>query len=238
MEYKLSEKYDKKMLKEKIMGPNPIKLEEELMLINKTPSGATVMDLGSGQGITSIFLAKEYGFRVFATDLWSNPTDNKKFFDEMGLSISQIIPIHADANDLPFAEEFFDAIISTDSYNYFGRDDKYLGDKLLQYVKHGGYIYIAIPGMKKDCHNNIPLELLLSWTPEQLDYIHDIEYWKNIINKTNGIEIVSIHEMESNEEVWQDWIECDNEYAKGDKKAIDAGATKHLNFIAIILKRL
>ena len=29
--------------------------------------------------------------------------------------------------------------------------------------------------MKKNCHNDIPKELLLSWTPEQLDYIHDIE---------------------------------------------------------------
>ena len=35
--------------------------------------------------------------------------------------------------------------------------------------------------MKKDCHNNIPKELLLSWTPAQLDYIHDIEYWINNI---------------------------------------------------------
>lgn len=238
MKYELSKKYDAKMLKEKIMGPNPIKLEEELMRTNKIPSNATVMDLGSGQGITSIFLAKEYGFRVFAVDLWSNPTDNKKFFYEMGVSSEKIIPIHADATNLPFAEEFFDAIISTDSYNYFGRDENYLNDKLLKYVKHGGYIYICIPCMKKDCHNNIPKELLLSWTPEQLDYIHDIAYWKNIIDKTKGIEILSINEMESNEEVWQDWIECDNDYAKGDKKAIDAGATKYLNFISIVLKRI
>ena len=28
------------------MGPNPIKLEEELLLNNKIPEGATVCDLG------------------------------------------------------------------------------------------------------------------------------------------------------------------------------------------------
>ena len=43
--------------------------------------------------------------------------------------------------------------------------------------------------------------------------------------------------MEGNEELWQDWINCDNEYAAGDKKAIDAGACKYLNFIAIVLQR-
>lgn len=100
-----------------------------------------------------------------------------------------------------------------------------------------GVIYIAIPGMKKDCHDNIHKELLLSWTPEQLDYIHDIEYWKNIISKSKNSEIISIHEMESNEECWNDWIQCDNEYSKGDKKAIEAGACKYLNFIAIVLKK-
>ncbi len=127
------------------------------------------MDLGSGQGITSVFLAKEYGFKVYAADLWSNLYSNTR--------------------------------------------------------------------NEKDCHDNIHKELLLSWTPEQLDYIHDIEYWKNIISKSKNSEIISIYEMESNEECWNDWIQCDNEYSKGDKKAIEAGACKYLNFIAIVLKK-
>lgn len=148
---------------------------------NKIKAGSIVMDLGSGQGITSVFLAKEYGFKVYATDLWSDAEENRKFFAEMGLTDDQIIPVKADATDLKHEKEFFDAVVSTDSYNYFGRDEKYLDEKLLPFVKKGGYIYIVVPGMKKDCHNNIPKELLLSWTPEQLDYIHDIEYWKNNI---------------------------------------------------------
>ncbi|MDO5844847.1 MAG: class I SAM-dependent methyltransferase [Methanocorpusculum sp.] len=237
MEYKRSKKYDTKIVNEKIMGPNPIKLTEELLENNKIPTGSTVMDLGSGQGITSVFLVKEYGFRVFASDLWSNPSENMKFFETMGLDKNKIIPIHADANELPFAEEFFDAVVCMDSYNYFGRDKEYLGNKLLPFVKHGGYIYIAVPGMKKDLHDNLPKELLLSWTPEQLDYIHDTAYWKDIISATPEAEIVSIHEMESNEEVWNDWLKCDNEYAKGDRKTMEAGGGKYLNFIAIILFR-
>ena len=148
---------------------------------NKIKAGSIVMDLGSGQGITSVFLAKEYGFKVYATDLWSDAEENRKFFAKMGLTDEQIIPVKADATDLKYEKEFFDAVVSTDSYNYFGRDEKYLDEKLLPFVKKGGYIYIVVPGMKKDCHNNIPKELLLSWTPEQLDYIHDIEYWKNNI---------------------------------------------------------
>lgn len=238
MIYSKSKKYDIKIINEKIMGPNPIKVEEELMNDNKIQKGATVMDLGSGQGVTSVFLAKEYGFKVYAADLWSDPEENKKFFNEMGLSENQIIPVKADATNLPFENEFFDAVVSTDSYNYFGRDPEYLDDKLLPYIKKGGYIYIAITGMKKDCHDNLPRELLLSWTPEQMEYMHDINYWTSIIKQSKGVEIISIKEMESNEEVWNDWLTQDNEYAIGDRKAMEAGAGKYLNFISIILKKL
>ena len=105
MNYTRSQKYDTPKLMAKIMGPNPIKLEEELLLDCKIPKGATVCDLGSGQGLTSVFLAKEYGFRVYAADLWSEPEGNRQFFREMGVD-GQVIPVKADAVALPFAPDF------------------------------------------------------------------------------------------------------------------------------------
>ena len=237
MHYSKSEKYSSPALQAKIMGPNPVKLEEELLLDHRIPEGAVVCDLGSGQGLTSVFLAKEFGFTVYAADLWSDPEENRRFFDEMGLSREQIIPVKADAADLPFEKEFFDAVVSTDSYNYFGRDPRYLDEKLLPFVKSGGYLYIAIPGMKKDLHDALPPELLLSWTPEQLDYLHDADYWRKITGQCRGAEVLSVQEMESNEEVWADWLKQENEYAVGDRKAMEAGSGKYLNFIAIVLRK-
>lgn len=238
MQYPKTKHYSEELVREKIMGPNPLKLTEELMTNVSIQENSLVMDLGSGSGITSVFLAKEYNYRVVAADLWSDPTDVMRFFTSQGLDSSRIMPVHADANELPFAHEFFDAIVSTDSYNYFGRDPKYLDEKLLPFVKKGGLICIAIPGMKQDCHENLPEALLASWTEEQLDYIHDTSYWRGIIEQSHGIEILSIHEMESNDEVWQDWLRCDNEYARGDRKAFEAGGGKYLNFIAIIIRRV
>ena len=237
MNYPKSQKYQTPELLAKIMGPNPIKLEEELLAGNKIPPHATVCDLGSGQGLTSVFLVKEYGFRVYAADLWSDPAENRKFFDSMGLTEEQIVPVKADAEHLPFEKEFFDAVISTDSYNYFGRDPEYLDQKLLPFVKSGGYIYVTVPGMKKDLHQNLPPELLLSWTPEQLDYLHDVPYWKGIVGACRGAEIVEVSEMESNEEVWADWLAQENEYAIGDRKSMNAGGGKYLNFVKIVLRK-
>ena len=237
MKYELSKKYCTENLMKKIMGPNPIKLEEELMQGHKIKKGAVVCDLGSGQGLTSVFLAKEYGFKVYASDLWSDPDENHKFFAEMGLTKNEIIAVKADAENLDFDKNFFDAVVSTDSYNYFGRNEKYLDEKLLPYVKNGGYIYISIPGMKKDCHDNLPKELLLSWTPEQLEYMHDVAYWKNIVSQCKGADVIEVSEMESNDEVWADWLKQENEYAVGDRKSMEAGGGKYLNFIKIVLQK-
>lgn len=237
MKYILSKKYETPELMEKIMGPNPIKLEEELMLGHKIPDGSVVCDLGSGRGLTSVFLAKEYGFKVYAADLWSDPEENKKFFESMGLTEEQIISVKADAENLPFEKDFFDAVVTTDSYNYFGRNSGYLDEKLLPFVKSGGYIYISIPGMKKDCHDDLPKELLLSWTPEQLDYMHDAAYWRAMVEQCVGAELIEIGEMESNDEVWADWLKQDNEYAVGDRKSMEAGGGKYLNFIKIVLRK-
>ena len=237
MNYPRSEKYQTPELLSKIMGPNPIKLEEELLLDCAIPQGSRVCDLGSGQGLTSVFLAKEYGFTVYAADLWSDPEENRLFFRRMGLRDDQIIPVKADATDLPFEENFFDGIISTDSYNYFGRDPAYLDQKLLPFVKPGGYVYIAIPGMKRECHQHLPKELLLSWTPEQLEYMHDAAYWRRMVSQCHGADVLAVEEMQSNDEVWADWLRQDNEYAVGDRKAMEAGGGKYLNFIRIVLRR-
>lgn len=127
--------------------------------------------------------------------------------------------------------------MSTDSYNYFGRDETYLDKKLLPFVKCGGYVYIAIPGMVRDCHDSLPSELLLSWTPEQLDYMHDVSYWTAMVSKCRGAKVLTVEQMQSNEEVWADRLAQDNEYAVGDRRSMDAGAGKHLNFIKIVLQK-
>ena len=237
MNYPRSKPYETPELMAKIMGPNPIKLEEELLQHCRIPAGAVVCDLGSGQGLTSVFLAKEYGFTVYAADLWSDPEENRHFFREMGLTDAQIVPVKADATDLPFEPEFFDGIVTVDSYNYFGRDPAFLDEKLLPFVKPGGYLYISVPGMKRDCHDHLPEELLCSWTPEQLDYLHDVAYWTEIVSHCRGAEVLSVSEMESNEEVWADWLAQENEYAVGDRKAMEAGGGRYLNFIQIVLRK-
>lgn len=238
MNFPKANSFDTTLVRAKIMGPNPLKLCEELLQEHNIPAGATVLDLGSGTGITSALLCREYGFDTYAVDLWSDPAENRAFFDGLGLSQESIHPVKADASQgLPFLPEFFDAVVSIDSFNYFGRDPEYLDTKLLPYVKPGGLLYLCFPGMVQDCHDALPDCLLLSWTPEQLDFIHDIPWWRRLISSASGAEIVDMHAMDCNREAWADWLLCDNEYAAGDRAAVEAGALGYLNAIAVVLRK-
>lgn len=177
MNFSKSNTFSNAVVASKIMGPNPLKLCEELLHDANIPAGSTVCDLGSGSGITSVMLAREYGLDTYAVDLWSDPDENREFFRQMGVADETIHPVKADASKgLPFPAGFFDCVVSVDSYNYYGRDSEYLGAKLLPYVRRGGMLYLAIPGMVHDCHDDLPECLLASWTPEQLEYMHDMEW--------------------------------------------------------------
>jgi len=75
-----SNQYDKAFLLENMMGPNCLKLLEEMMNSITLKKGMRVLDLGCVKGLTSIFLAKEFGVQVFATDLWITATENYERF--------------------------------------------------------------------------------------------------------------------------------------------------------------
>ncbi|MGV8175091.1 MAG: methyltransferase domain-containing protein [Methanothrix sp.] len=64
----------------------------------------------------------------------------------MGLE-EQIIPIHAESHDLPFAQCYFDMAVSIDSYYYFGMEEDYLTKHLAQLLKPGGEIAVSVERM-------------------------------------------------------------------------------------------
>ena len=102
MNFPKSDSFPKAIMLERSMGPNPLKLCEELLDGAGIPAGSVVLDLGSGAGLTSALMAREYGFVVYAADLWSDPGDNMRFFEELGLTNRQVVPCKVDATAPPF----------------------------------------------------------------------------------------------------------------------------------------
>lgn len=220
-------------IKENMMGPNSMIIIDELLKNQNLKTGIKVLDLGCGKGLTSIYLAKKHKVQVYAVDLWISATENYNRFKELGVD-DLIIPIHADALNLPFAENYFDAVVSVDSYHYFGNNDTYFEKYLKQFLKKDGLVAIAFPGMKFEVHKNILKEMKELWEEENLDCWHSIDWWKEKIGK--HLKNPIFDEMKCFDDAWKCWLSCENLYALEDKKMIETDNGRYMNLISIIGK--
>lgn len=202
-QYPRSEKYDKKWVSENWMGPNPLWLLEELCEHIDLKPGMKVLDMGCGKGITSVFLAKEFGVTVFANDLWISATENLERFREAGVA-DLVYPIHAEAHALPYAQGFFDAAISIDSYTYYGADEAYFPCTFSKLVKPGGQFGIVVPGLKKEFDKGYPDTLKELWEAEMFSF-HSKNWWRHLWEKTGIVEIKAYYDIEEPKKIWRPW---------------------------------
>src|SRR2546425_9719659 len=102
-----SSKYDLDWMIENHIGLNAVWLTEALCQVMDIRPEMRVLDLGCGKAIGSIFLAKEFGCQVWATDLWFDRSDNLKRICDADAE-DLVFPLQEDARKLPFDEGFFD----------------------------------------------------------------------------------------------------------------------------------
>ncbi|SFR11759.1 MULTISPECIES: class I SAM-dependent methyltransferase [unclassified Paenibacillus] len=128
---------------------------------------------------------------------------------------SQIISIHADACHLPFAEQYFDAVISVDAYQYFGANEQYLDDHLTPLVKEGGKLAIAMSGVKMEFDGDIPVELQPFLSLSEVDnQWHTCDWWRKLWEPSPNIYVESVREMKCFSKAWYEWLQCNNDYAR------------------------
>ena len=73
MNFPKADTFPQSIMRERSMGPNPLKLCEELLGYADIPAGSVVLDLGSGAGLTSALMARECGFTVYAAISGATP---------------------------------------------------------------------------------------------------------------------------------------------------------------------
>jgi cyclopropane fatty-acyl-phospholipid synthase-like methyltransferase len=201
--YPRSASYSARWLVDNAMGPNPIWLAESLSQILPFEPGMRVLDLGCGTALSSIFLAKEFGVEVWATDLWISAKDNWTRVQEAGLQ-GTVHPVHAEAHALPFAEGFFDALVSFDAYHYFGTDELYLG-YFSSFVRPGGPIGIVVPGLAEE-QETLPPPGLEKWWQWDFLAFHSPEWWRRLWERTG---LVTVDVADRVPDGWQDWLRWD-----------------------------
>ena len=234
---KISDKYAEYFDDRFLMGPNSIYLLEELL--TKYPvhmsRKQTVLDLGCGKGLTSLFLAREVGASVYANDLWVGVEDNLKQFIQWGIQ-DVVIPSREDANHLSFEPETFDGVFSVDAYHYFAGKKGFFEKNILPLVKKGGIVLISVPGIK-DRYEGRQKELLGPWLGEEAEMLRSPGWWRQLIGEVGGAAAVDVWEMDSFHSAWESWLSVDNKFAAVDKLHYESIIEKYTDFVGIAVKK-
>ena len=214
-------------------GANSLWLVEWLTEALDLKPGMKVLDLGCGRASTSIFLRREFGVQVWATDLWISASENIQRIRDAGVE-DGVFPIHADARSLPFAAEFFDAIVCIDSFFYYGTDDLYL-NYLARFVK---------PGPGGDCwrradagnRRSVP-EHLREWWTQDVWCLHSAAWWRRHWERTGIMDIEVADAMPDGWQRWLDWHRVVAPDNATEIKALEVDRGRYLGYVRVVGRR-
>jgi SAM-dependent methyltransferase len=215
-------------------GANALWLTEWLTSAMNLRAGMRVLDLGCGRAASSIFLRREFDVEVWATDLWFSATENIQRIRDAGVE-DGVFPLHADAHALPFAADFFDAIVSIDSFPYYGTDDLYL-NYLAHFVKPGGPIAIAGAAVVRELDGAVP-DHLRDWWTQDFWACHSASWWRQHWERTGIVDIDVAGTMPDGWTLWLDWQRAVAPDNAGEIAVVEADAGRYLGYMRLVGRR-
>jgi cyclopropane fatty-acyl-phospholipid synthase-like methyltransferase len=186
-----SSAYDPSWVFTNHMGPNVLWLIDALTQHLVLEPGMRVLDMGCGTAASSIFLAREFGVEVWAADLWVPPYENFRRIREAGLH-EQVYAVHGEARAYPFQKGFFDALVSVDSYHYWGCEAGYV-DYAARFLKPGGRLGVIVPGDAGD--------------RDPTGTFHSAAWWRELWEQSEEIVVERAEMLEGGWDLW--WRFCE-----------------------------
>jgi arsenite methyltransferase len=161
---------------------------EELVELCHIREGKYVLDVGCGTGQTPCVLAKRYGCRVVGVDISERMIERSKERAKREGVTNWVEFRVADAQDLPFEDEIFDAVI-TESVTAFPKDKQRAVNEYALVTKSGGYV-----GLNESTWLKIPPPpALVAWASQDLGaHVKPLtsDDWEGLLEDARLTEIV------------------------------------------------
>jgi arsenite methyltransferase len=132
----------------KILHPGGLEKTYEMAVDCKINKDSKVLDIGSGKGITAVYLAEKIGCSVIGVELSADMVEYaRELVKKKGLT-QKISFINQDAHELPFENNTFDVVFAECSTVLMDKEKVF--QEFIRVTKSGGYIGDLEMSWKKD----------------------------------------------------------------------------------------
>ena len=140
-----------------------VKATDELLELCHVSEGKTILDVGCGAGVTPCYIARKHGCRVVGVDINESMIERSRERANRENVTDKVTFRVADAQDLPFDDDLFDAVI-TESVTAFPEEKQRAVKEYARVTKPGGYV-----GLNEATWLKIPPPLeVVAWASQDL----------------------------------------------------------------------
>ena len=218
------DEYTRDEMYEDFFGGGGLYLATQMVRTMHLEKGDIVLDLGCGKGPTSIYLAKHFGVNVIAVDLWTSATFLNQKFTARGYR-DLIVPLQIDVTkELPFAEDYFDAIFCMNSFNFYGGNVEFL-HHLLNHLKVGGELCIGTEVLTdeftEEQQRNPPSVYAFKLPPpnehvnvfeDDFKKQHTPDWWSKLFENSGLLQVECCEELEDADVLYEELVRYEHKH--------------------------
>jgi SAM-dependent methyltransferase len=216
--------YTRDELYEDFFGGGGLYLATHMTRTLRLQPGDLVLDLGCGKGPASIFLAKHFNVKVIAVDLWTPAAFLNEKFTARGYR-DRIVPLNLDVTqDLPFAENYFDAIFCMNSFNFYGGSVDFV-QRLLKHLKPGGQLCLGSEVLSAEFtaeQLQHPPEVFAFHLPPPNEHVNVFEgdfkkqhtplWWRDLFAQTGLLDVEHCAELDDADAIYEELVRYEHEH--------------------------
>ena len=96
-----------------------------------------------------------------------------------------VFPIHGEAHNLPYADNFFDAVVCINSFQFYGTADNYLSDYMAHLIKPDGQFGLVVWGPDKEFTGKVPADIGILRRPDFFPLKQGM-IWPGMVSELHG----------------------------------------------------